>query len=664
MGAARRENPFEVTKAVDFTDREIKATFVDLPSSEGGFGAVLDPRSPMPHFLTGGKGGGRTHLMRHLSYSLQTIDAPSKFDRVVADGYVGVYFRCSGLNASRFGGKGLEPESWSSLFAYYLDLWLARLLLEVLHDMERSPGHPWTSRQLEELRKAVRWVFTDMLPSSPEHEQQGALAQLLAEVSQEIRILDRAINNAALRRPLDVNIKAGPGVGLFALVDQATRYLVPGVRVAFLIDELENLKEYQQRYINTLVREKSETCTFVVGSRAEGLRTFETLSAGEVNRAGSEFELTTLEDVYRSNPGAFRRFCTEVALARLREVHPTVDAEGLKRLFPGPPAQPNGGFTEADAHLRPHVQNLDKALRSALGGSRAVARIVELLSVEEDPLEEKLRILKFYQSWSGGTSPSEHLAASIRAEFLAEEGTETARRIGEFWKHHKADMIAQLYVESGQKVPYAGFNQFVEMSGYLPRSLLVILKNTVRWSQFLGETPLAAGGGVSVRAQTEGARDAAEWFLSDRLPSDATGASSGIAVRRLGGILRRMRFADKPVEVGCASFSSDHNGLTERALNSLKACVATGLIIHISAGQIDRNSGTFHHKYQLNPMVAPYFDLPTARRGVAKFNATEMNAIFDCQVEDHAFDGVVAERLRLMNAPFVSAISGQGALFD
>ncbi|GAA4625925.1 ORC-CDC6 family AAA ATPase [Cellulomonas oligotrophica] len=655
----RQDNPFEVTKAVDFTDREIRTTFVDLPTAEGGFGSIVDPRSPMPHFITGGKGGGRTHLMRHLSYALQTLDISAKVAKVRGDGYIGVYFRCSGLNASRFSGKRQSSTVWSSIFAYYMDLWLLRLIVEDLIDLAESSEDPWTAETQRHFQQAVQEAFDGGLPPATREGLRG----LVDQVSREIRTLDRAVNNAALRPSLDIDIKAAPGAALFEIVRLVVRDLLPGIRITFLIDELENLRADQQRYVNTLVREKVEDCTFIIGSRAEGLRTFETLSAGEVNKAGSEYDITTLEDVYSSNRKAFRRFCTDVVVARMREVQPMAVEASLKRLFPANDADPDA-LTGAESRLRPHLVNLRSSLKPVIRSDVRIDEILDYLAVAEDPLEEKLRILRFYQRWSSGTAPTPAVARAVRDEFLEKDDLESARVIRDFWKGHRSDMLAQLYVESGQKVPYAGFDQFLEMAGYLPRSLLVILKSTIRWAQFLGESPLMSGNPISVRAQTEGVRDAAEWFLKDSARSDTVGMASAVAIRRLGGYLRRMRYSDKPVEVDCAAFSTDRRGLSVQALDVLDDCVSTGLLLEIPRGQIDRNSGAFHHKYQLNPMLAPHFDLPTSRRGVAKIAARELNAIFDPDVDDEGFDRLIRERIATLNAPFVATMEGQDVLFD
>ena len=127
-------NPFDITKAVDFTDAEIKDTWVTWPSNS--IQSVVDPRSPMPTFLAGGKGGGRTHLLRHYSYPLQRLrHADDLLNGLQNDGYIGVYLRCGGLNSSRFAGKGHTFDQWAAVFAFYMDIWLGRMLLDLVADL-------------------------------------------------------------------------------------------------------------------------------------------------------------------------------------------------------------------------------------------------------------------------------------------------------------------------------------------------------------------------------------------------------------------------------------------------------------------------------------------------------------------------------------------------
>ncbi len=66
-------NPFEVVKSVDFSDEEINEYWVDLAESRDQFTEIIKPLSPTPMILLGGKGSGKTHVVRHYSYNLQRI---------------------------------------------------------------------------------------------------------------------------------------------------------------------------------------------------------------------------------------------------------------------------------------------------------------------------------------------------------------------------------------------------------------------------------------------------------------------------------------------------------------------------------------------------------------------------------------------------------------
>src|SRR3990170_164707 len=105
---AQPKNPFDLVKATDLSDGQIEEYFVDFPQGARLIERVA-PTSPMPMIIFGGKGSGKTHLMRYLSYPLQLrrhgtgLEARSG---IKAEGYIGIYFRCGGLNAQRFAGKG------------------------------------------------------------------------------------------------------------------------------------------------------------------------------------------------------------------------------------------------------------------------------------------------------------------------------------------------------------------------------------------------------------------------------------------------------------------------------------------------------------------------------------------------------------------------------
>src|ERR1700719_4460366 len=133
-------NPFEITKATDFTDRQIRDYWVDL-IGEGELETLLSPKSPMPLFVLGSKGSGKTHLLRYCSYKVRRLGwAVDPRTGVNRDGYIGIYVQADGLNASRFSGRGIAPEIWKTLFPYAFELWTMQLVLDVVLDLLGAPG--------------------------------------------------------------------------------------------------------------------------------------------------------------------------------------------------------------------------------------------------------------------------------------------------------------------------------------------------------------------------------------------------------------------------------------------------------------------------------------------------------------------------------------------
>ncbi len=114
----RTINPFNVTKATDFSDPQIHELWVEL-SAQARFAELAKPTSPMPMFILGGKGSGKTHLMRHFSWPIQKLRHKSDgFAAVTQDGYIGVYCWTGDLHAGRFEGKQQPPQVWNDVFAY------------------------------------------------------------------------------------------------------------------------------------------------------------------------------------------------------------------------------------------------------------------------------------------------------------------------------------------------------------------------------------------------------------------------------------------------------------------------------------------------------------------------------------------------------------------
>jgi hypothetical protein len=663
-----KNNPFEITKAVDFTDSEIERTFVQFADTDPY--AIADPRSAMPQFLVGGKGGGRTHLMRHLSYSHQMEAGTDILPRVREEGYLGVYLRCSGLNGSRFQGKGQSTDAWNSAFAFYMDIWLCEELVVILSSIS-AKGEHWSIDEETAFYLAVAsklgFSFEDPLniglsPLKKLHEQLSSLR----------RNMDAAINNAALSGSLQLTVLSNPGEIVFSASAAATQLKgLSNAKITFLVDEFENLTEDQQRYFNTLLREKVLPTCFLIGGREWGVKTHNTMSANEKNIKGSEYEWIVLEDRYRRDKELYRQFCEGLVANRLRAAgHGWVQNNELPKLFDGFDDDRFESqtllslFKDQGALERPHMVRLMNSVGSATGDSNLAREIAAALSVPMNPLLEKLAILRFYQAWSDnrGISLANAQAAAAYVTPLAIGNAD--KSLTNFYNLRKSDLIAQLYWENGKRLPYIGFDLFMDMSGFLPRSMLMILKYVTYWSNFLGEEPFEQGKTISTDAQNAGVRDAAKWFLADAKPLGQLGEDCDRAIRKIGFFLSSLRRADKPSEVNVSTFSTNMHGVSKETREVLEACVSHRLLVEIGGGRAARNQGPVHRKFQVHPMLAPLYGLSSGRRGEISLKADETAAIFSPAAEESEYTRCVEARTTRLQAPFGAIAVRAETLFD
>lgn len=662
-------NPFHITKANDLSDAQIEAYWVDVSSEEAetALMAAARPASPMPMFILGGKGSGKTHLLRYCSYPIQKIRYAAQqltlIEGVVRDRYIGVFLRCSGLNSHRFSGKRQPEEIWREVFSYYVELWLAQQALAVTIELTAEADLP--PNEETRLVEAIADLFDKPPPPMTK------IDEMVVHVRRLLRELDYLVNNAIFTGSLPIEVQATRGrliFGIPAALAQAIPVLV-GVSFVYQLDEFENLTAAQQQHVNTLVREREAPATFKIGGRQFGVKTHATFSDSEVNLKDSEFEELRLDEQFRSNEGIYRELARRLAARRLSQTsgangpEEEDDLTSLSTWFEKPDLDWHSGYFltlcggRAPAE-REHFLKLEQQLDEAISddaapgvrNGRSISEIIATLSVPDYPLLEKVNILYLYQAWSRRRAlpeTAQNIARRCRAFLAAPEASSPYKtKVG----HFKADLAAQIVQESRTRQFYAGVDTFVRMSEGLPRAFITLLKQTYDWSLLQREQPFV-NGRISVEAQRRGAIAASEWFYNSMTKAGEDGPKILTAVDRLGQLFRLHRFSDKPIESSLTGFSVKESELNDEARHVIDVARSRSFLVDVFGGQRDRNSLDQTTKLQLNRMLSPRWDLPASRRGVTPLSAAHANAIF-CTGQTGEFEALKREWEAKLNAPF------------
>jgi hypothetical protein len=635
-------NPFDFVKASDFSDAQIERYWVDV-AGESTLENLFQPRLVTPMLLSGGKGSGKTHLMRYFSSSVRKLRYSGDLKAaVMADKYLSIYTQADGMNAGRFDDKGASDMVWAAIFSFYCEIWLAIQFLKAAREIRTADSAKWDEVAF---LSSAREMFTS---TPPELANIEALITYLTDIRKSI---DRVVSNIATgRRKLEeIDVCISPGDLVFGL-PRAFRDVsddMRGILFVYMIDEIENFTSTQQRFLNSLIRYRKEPVTFKIGARLYGLRTRETLGgASESIRNGAEYMQVELDEWLRENSEAYNDLGRKMIAKRL-------EAAGLWR--PGTVTPDNVGkfFAEVDrsdyyqkatlamvrkhddkGELRPYFEELRKQIEQKAGSADrgVVSTIIDQLRIPEFPLLEKVNVYLLYRDWKNdkGLLCMSGAIKESAADFLAGHKTKRGDSYKESYEHFQSDLLAQLTHDCKvQRITYAGLDTLIHLSQGFPRNLLGLLKQIYRRSLFAGELPFQDGKQIGIVSQNEGVRDAAAWFWDDAQP-DSHGPEARSAIEALAELFSAVRFSLKPAECSVGSFTVSSTVGTQRAREVLKYAQNWSYLIHIKGVGSDRNdAAAVDEKYQLSPMLAPRWEVSEMRRGAIQLNEDLFNAIFD-----------------------------------
>ena len=595
--------------------------------------------------LLGGKGSGKTHLMRYFSSAVQKLRFDGSLLKAAqVEKHIGIYVRADGLNVGRFAGKGQHDDAWAAVFSYYFELWLATHLLKHVQDclIEYPDG-----LDQRKLIAGARSLFTTDVPSSI--ETIDALIDYLAELRRQV---DHVVANCAIHQSLqEINICISPGALVFqlpVLINTCTD-LFKEVLFVYMIDEIENFTVTQQKFLNSLIRYRHGPVSIKIGARLYGLHTKKTLGAGEEIKRDAEYEEVELDAWLREHDEGYKGLARDLILKRLQQFHLTPSGEDCARWLKNQfeELDPSNNYRiptlalvkkyDEKGEVRPYFKKLKDIFSSLadpgneLSNQKIADIIVQSLQLPNDPLLEKVNLYLLYKEWRTTKNLLE-TATEIgkQARNFLENGKAAEPKYFQSLDHFKSDLLAQIYQDcSKQHIVYAGLDTLIHLSQGVPRNLLGLLKQIYRRSHFAGERPFQEGGQISISSQGEGIRDAAAWFWDDAQP-DRHGSEVRASVESLAKLFRGVRYSLKPAECDLATFSVNQKVGTEMAREVLTHAENWSYLIRVRDGGVSRNDSTsIDDKFQLSPMLVARWEVSEHRRGSIELQEPLFNALFD-----------------------------------
>jgi len=254
--------------------------------------------------LIGGRGCGKTMLLRYLSHSSQF--SPSRiFNEPYPLNNIGVYWRMDTQFANTMRERGVSEDVWISAFQHATAVIVSRSILQSLQSIRDSQCPSVTPSDLEALDFFPLKAFRNDLKA----DFIGLLSQLREEVW---RFETWANNPRHLSAPIFLPGSAFVRALISVIKEQLVR--LQSVNFSVYIDEYENLLEYQQRIINTLLKHGEPPLLFHVASKKNGMRTRRTLGDEDITDI-ADYRIIDLDKYLHEK--SFPVFAAEILFLRL-----------------------------------------------------------------------------------------------------------------------------------------------------------------------------------------------------------------------------------------------------------------------------------------------------------------------------------------------------------
>lgn len=563
----------------------------DLFTEPQYFGQLKTSR---PCVLIGGRGTGKTTVLKGLSYEGQSALTKAAADTIQSWEFIGLYYRADTNRLTAFTGRDLTESDWIRCFAHYFNLQLCTLMLDFVEWFERS-----TLQRVVLSEKGLNRICASLhlTPCSD-------LSELAESVDLAVVGFEASVNNIADNLPPGLSMQKAPVDHLADALQESSA--LSGKHFSFLIDEYENFQDYQQRVVNTIIKHANPRYSFKVGVRELGWRVRATLNPNEQLTHPADYARIDIVQDFGERP--FADFANRVCNERLERVRqhsdslPATIQDALPRLSIDDEAIQLGAKPYNDAFL------------TELDDTPELRRFAE---------RQAPAMLYLYYFWSKNESiaPTEIVKSAI------ENPVE--------WRHRYNNYAhaALFWIRRGKRgirKHYAGWDVFLRLSNGNIRFLLELVHQS--FVNHFRESDLT--NPVSPKHQTEASQQVGRKYLAELEGLTAEGARLTKLLLGLGRVFQVL--AENPLghspEINQFCLLDPDDGTVASSevaeVDDLLKLAVMHLALVRSSGtkQLDE-SDTLEYDYMLHPIFAPFFVFSHRRKRKIEISARQLNAL-------------------------------------
>jgi len=562
-----------------------------------------------PCVIIGGRGTGKTTVLRGLSYVGQYALRDRPEDFLASSTYFGLYFKVNGNRVRAFTGEELSLDRWRRLFAHYVNLQVCQLMLEFLTWVTNTLK---TSVVLDE--RSLKTTAASLHLSVPPD-----LDELGESVDDALLAVESSINNDPSSHPVDLSMQGVPIDRLFGAVSALPHFA--GKPFFICVDEYETYLDYQQQVINTLLKQSSDSYTFKIGVRELGWRARSILDGEEPLTSPSDYVRVDLGQRWSGRD--FERFARDVVSYRLQRYQALERGESKATSLSATLDELLPGLTVADEAQRLGVERVSRAfldgLEAEVGDDSLRSELVTL-----PPL--KVAILDYWrqaQDWSH--------------ERIARDYVKNTRAWDvRFVNYEFAALFTLRQGKVGIRKYYAGWSVLLRLAAGNIRYLLELVERSFLLALAEGTAALPT---VSAELQTKAAQAVGEKNLTELEQIDEFGPDLMRLVLGLGRIFHVMAAYPHGHTPEVNQFYLEANPLVHggdgsaseglRLLRVLAAAVRHLAMLRAPGTKPTDEASTRADEYMLHPVYSAFFQFSYRRKRKMRLEPNDILGLLD-----------------------------------
>ncbi len=586
-------NPFPAIRIEYWRQEEVAQYFVD---PGGNISMALNQF--MPTVLFGSRGTGKTTLARWYAYDTQSYLLQQE-GRAPGPGnpkHIGLWFRLDIdlLNAFNTEEQALLP-SFNRLFGQFLDLLVVRKALAALDELGglivwAEPGRLLAPLAREMGKPAIRSNLQSFEGLIEDH-----LSAIRAFINNPETVAEpyRFQGNILMKLLVQGLVQHGA--------------FQKGQYFSVFIDEYENLHSYQQRIVNTRLKQarESDRVTYKILARNNGIHTYETLAEGQPIEDTHDFRRYNLDEGVE-----YEKF--EEHMVKVVRLHLSgsgfFSRRGMmdpKELFPA--------LTPDQEALRLAGKRGNDPLKAWIEkeyGREELGAMLDWMDREPSLLRQAVAVVVLNQG---------KLLAEVVKAFKNED-----KRSGNWY--HNYHIGALYWLCSLYKTPkvYSGFGQIVGIAGNNTRVALDLCYAIVeRWFSDDPDQSLP----IATEIQNRAIRSQSTTYFRKLTEQGQHGDCLSTFVERLGRLFEVLHKGPRQSEPEINHFQIADEPDTETEA-MLQRCREEAILRWLPGNKQKSSSDQQRNAWQLHPRYAPFFNVSWRRKKMLRLSGADLKVLF------------------------------------